>query len=95
MEMAEENIERELSQLGFGGAEPSPLTGVVSDLAIKAAQKQIEEKADEYSFWDLIMERQMDAGTIPSAMALFDRPCLLYTSPSPRDVEESRMPSSA
>ena len=24
-----------------------------------------------------------------------DRPCLLYTSPSPRDVEESRMPSSA
>ena len=25
----------------------------------------------------------------------YDRPCLLYTSPSPRDVEESRMPSSA
>ena len=24
-----------------------------------------------------------------------DAPCLLYTSPSPRDVEESRMPSSA
>ena len=24
-----------------------------------------------------------------------DVPCLLYTSPSPRDVEESRMPSSA
>ena len=24
-----------------------------------------------------------------------DRSCLLYTSPSPRDVEESRMPSSA
>ena len=24
-----------------------------------------------------------------------DDPCLLYTSPSPRDVEESRMPSSA
>ena len=24
-----------------------------------------------------------------------NRPCLLYTSPSPRDVEESRMPSSA
>ena len=24
-----------------------------------------------------------------------DPPCLLYTSPSPRDVEESRMPSSA
>ena len=24
-----------------------------------------------------------------------DHPCLLYTSPSPRDVEEPRMPSSA
>ena len=26
---------------------------------------------------------------------LYYEPCLLYTSPSPRDVEESRMPSSA
>ena len=26
---------------------------------------------------------------------LMDKSCLLYTSPSPRDVEESRMPSSA
>ena len=26
---------------------------------------------------------------------IFDKVCLLYTSPSPRDVEESRMPSSA
>ena len=25
----------------------------------------------------------------------FNKNCLLYTSPSPRDVEESRMPSSA
>ena len=24
-----------------------------------------------------------------------DKPCLLYTSPSPRDAHESRMPSSA
>ena len=26
---------------------------------------------------------------------ILSRTCLLYTSPSPRDVEESRMPSSA
>ena len=25
----------------------------------------------------------------------WEKDCLLYTSPSPRDVEESRMPSSA
>ena len=29
------------------------------------------------------------------ASDVFDMSCLLYTSPSPRDVEESRMPSSA
>ena len=28
-------------------------------------------------------------------LSLWDKRCLLYTSPSPRDVEESRMPSSA
>ena len=31
------------------------------------------------------------AGAVPTALY----PCLLYTSPSPRDVEEARMPSSA
>ena len=31
-------------------------------------------------------------GSLPVAN---ERACLLYTSPSPRDVEESRMPSSA
>ena len=35
--------------------------------------------------------------TLPlySAGMSVDTVCLLYTSPSPRDVEESRMPSSA
>ena len=35
------------------------------------------------------------AGTITSAGITTLTACLLYTSPSPRDVEESRMPSSA
>ena len=35
---------------------------------------------------------QGDGGVRLSDLA---RACLLYTSPSPRDVEESRMPSSA
>ena len=30
-----------------------------------------------------------------AAVLISVNPCLLYTSPSPRDVEESRMPSSA
>ena len=32
---------------------------------------------------------------IKTAIAMSGLTCLLYTSPSPRDVEESRMPSSA
>ena len=41
-----------------------------------------------------------DPGTLLGIIHRFDeipegRVCLLYTSPSPRDVEESRMPSSA
>ena len=32
---------------------------------------------------------------IDAIQASMSRDCLLYTSPSPRDVEESRMPSSA
>ena len=37
------------------------------------------------------------AGMHPQTLRTYDRLglCLLYTSPSPRDVEESRMPSSA
>ena len=31
----------------------------------------------------------------PCAIESKDHACLLYTSPSPRDAEESRMPSSA
>ena len=35
-----------------------------------------------------------DNGTITFTISL-DQPCLLYTSPSPRDKRQSRMPSSA
>ena len=35
------------------------------------------------------------AGLLGAEVDLLQELCLLYTSPSPRDVEESRMPSSA
>ena len=41
------------------------------------------------------IERLMTASVGMSAEAGEFTDCLLYTSPSPRDVEESRMPSSA
>ena len=39
------------------------------------------------------LTNQLDRRDVASAAEL--KICLLYTSPSPRDVEESRMPSSA
>ena len=36
-----------------------------------------------------------DLGALAAGLVGFSWTCLLYTSPSPRDVEESRMPSSA
>ena len=36
-----------------------------------------------------------DLNQFLNGLSLHQDPCLLYTSPSPRDVEESRMPSSA
>ena len=45
---------------------------------------------------DVVLGVRPEKLTIASAHAASDtRGCLLYTSPSPRDVEESRMPSSA
>ena len=35
------------------------------------------------------------SGDLPSVDAKLTGPCLLYTSPSPRDLSTSRMPSSA
>ena len=42
----------------------------------------------------LVRERAARSGRNPQTGATIQI-CLLYTSPSPRDVEESRMPSSA
>ena len=40
-------------------------------------------------------EVNAELGELDAALCEYIVPCLLYTSPSPRDVEESRMPSSA
>ena len=58
------------------------------------------EKADGNDY-QMILENLMSEfgkldGLLLNASILGDRsPCLLYTSPSPRDAHESRMPSSA
>ena len=52
------------------------------------ATQDLEQQA-----WEELREQGATAAT-PSPPKL-PKDCLLYTSPSPRDVEESRMPSSA
>ena len=37
----------------------------------------------------------VDAGSVSAEVVTHGRHCLLYTSPSPRDKRQSRMPSSA
>ena len=49
----------------------------------------VERIPEELEFTDGLLEFLEDAEIKPGNI------CLLYTSPSPRDVEESRMPSSA
>ena len=92
-----ENFENlnETSTLNIEGASPPPDNGQTyglrklrSESVVQTGRKPICEKAKQK---DVIGSRwvpQMGGGTHPCT-------CLLYTSPSPRDVEESRMPSSA
>ena len=76
---------------------------VVSSFYSVKFQKSIEELlVSPMPNWAILVgfvmggvSRGVLIGCIVFCVSLFFYPCLLYTSPSPRDVEESRMPSSA
>ena len=61
------------------------------DILISNAGIQIVNPIENFAFSDW---KKMQAIHVDGAF-LTTKACLLYTSPSPRDVEESRMPSSA
>ena len=63
------------------------------DRCAHTAEEMGERLTDTYRVADLIRAR--DAEVRADERAKVRYVCLLYTSPSPRDVEESRMPSSA
>ena len=85
--------------LQFPSAEALPSTFLSRlpepDYADEKRMRFIVEEGFSLSGADaaLLDSRQIDHAVLPD-MA-FGELCLLYTSPSPRDVEESRMPSSA
>ena len=51
------------------------------DFDLKLHSNELHYQPDLYYYWDSPIEEDYD--------------CLLYTSPSPRDRQKSRMPSSA
>ena len=68
--------------------------------------EQLQAIIDTGIWWNHKVQELRDAERFEDAYALLQEfdvitsrslegSCLLYTSPSPRDVEESRMPSSA
>ena len=84
------------------------VAAVASTIIIKTAE-ELQQNAEQTSsdtrqqisgkvaITDLIVATTADDIGAGAHVATFDVvwSCLLYTSPSPRDVEESRMPSSA
>ena len=59
-------------------------------------QETVEEaEIGEFLFGTDLLERIRQAKTLKQSAADLQKPCLLYTSPSPRDRTRSRMPSSA
>ena len=60
-----------------------------------ALRKQLREAGVIYKVCKNTMMKRAFEGTDFAALDEHLEGCLLYTSPSPRDVEESRMPSSA
>ena len=63
--------------------------------ALEAARAAQEAGQTLTSAQQALLDAQNAAGDAEADALEAARACLLYTSPSPRDVEESRMPSSA
>ena len=65
--------------------------GEISDILQRVRELAIQSASDSYN----ATERNYIQTEVNQLISEFDRVCLLYTSPSPRDRLLSRMPSSA
>ena len=89
-------------KIGFVSQEPFLFYGTVRD-NVKYNQEATEEELEAAlklaGAWDFIQELQDNLDTMVgdrgAKLSGGQRACLLYTSPSPRDKRQSRMPSSA
>ena len=106
-ESSDRAFEEEVMLSGFGAAPvKAEGSGVSFDDANEAYTARynhetvamafsITEEAVEDNLYDKLSARYTRALARSMAHTKQVKACLLYTSPSPRDVEESRMPSSA
>ena len=79
--------------LGKLGIKPKDVLGLGGDV-VKMGKSLFNTRVNPK-----LLQSIEKTGKIPTKIVeqikIHARTCLLYTSPSPRDVEESRMPSSA
>ena len=66
----------------------------VADVAALTQPQEIVWCDGSDQEYQKLIEEMTEAGTL-SSLNPETHPCLLYTSPSPRDRQKSRMPSSA
>eukprot|EP00827_Trimyema_finlayi_P000805 TRINITY_DN1231_c0_g1_i3.p2 TRINITY_DN1231_c0_g1~~TRINITY_DN1231_c0_g1_i3.p2 ORF type:complete len:216 (-),score=100.27 TRINITY_DN1231_c0_g1_i3:13-660(-) len=83
-----------------GGAVEVALSIYLEDFAKTLGSKEqiaISEFCEALQIIPLILAQNaaLDASDLLSKLRVFHNACLLYTSPSPRDKRQSRMPSSA
>ena len=68
----------------------------VKNLEIIESQSDIKRLSKDFYNYSPFLTEKLDECIADLVVRPSDhKACLLYTSPSPRDVEESRMPSSA
>ena len=67
----------------------------IADTTSQFIEREINPHADEWEAQGGFPAHQLFKKMGDLGLLGIAKPCLLYTSPSPRDVEESRMPSSA
>ena len=80
---------------GFGGSHLSDIIYYFEHIVEKYAPKEILLYAGDNDIADNKSPEQVFDNFIELTALVNDKICLLYTSPSPRDRQKSRMPSSA
>ena len=73
----------------------SSFTGVGGLNDVEAAGEDGSLELEFHANWKLAIENYCESYHLPWVHPSLNSYCLLYTSPSPRDLSTSRMPSSA